>query len=67
MKKTLATLAIAGMLALTGCDMGAEDEITEDKTNLRVHVIQLPNGRDVTCVRSYGTGGGVTCDWDGAK
>lgn len=69
MKKTLATLAIVGMLALTGCAKGEDDANTGDETGLRPSVIELPDGREVTCVKYNNRNyvGGVTCDWDGAK
>lgn len=67
MKKTIAALALIATIALTGCQPEAKDENTNGGTNLRAHTIQLPDGRDVTCVRSWGQGAGVTCDWSGAK
>ncbi|AIY01197.1 hypothetical protein ART_1598 [Arthrobacter sp. PAMC 25486] len=68
MKKTLATLAIIAVLALTGCDVGKPDETTGAKTNIEERHVTLNDGREITCLRyKSGYAGGLSCDWAGAK
>ena len=64
-KRITATGTIAAMLALTAC--GAEDWDSTHENNLTPKVITV-DGREVTCVLyKSGNGGGVSCDWEGAR
>ena len=57
--------SIAAMLTLTAC--GAEDWDGTHENKLTPRVITV-DGRDVTCVIYRPTnGGGVSCDWEGAR
>ena len=71
MKKTLATLAIAATFALTGCAPGPTAEPNEAPSGSRYHWeehVELQDGRTVVCVTfKQGYGGGLSCDWAGAK
>lgn len=69
MKKTIATLAIVALLALTGCATTEPDKTEND--NLHESSVHLSDGRTVICiVRGDSTRmgrGGLSCDWAGAK
>lgn len=70
MKKTLATLAIAGMLALTGCSPNPNAAENGNPGDIRVEYVSLNDGRTVACIvrgNMNSTWGAMTCDWDGAK
>ena len=59
------TGALAMILMITAC--GAEDWDSTHENNLTPRVITV-DGRDVTCVIYRPTnGGGLSCDWDGAR
>ncbi|WP_104086549.1 hypothetical protein [Arthrobacter sp. GMC3] len=64
MKKTIATLAVVGLLALTGCS--SEQQAAESSPV--PHAVKLADGRTITCIAwKAGYAGGLSCDWDGAK
>lgn len=68
MKKTIATLAIAGMLTLTGCSGIGVGVTMGEPIVPDVQEIQTPDGRTVTCVIDrLPQGVALSCDWDGAK
>lgn len=69
MKKTLATLALVTMLALTGCGGGYEQPTTNEKDHLHENSLKLEDGRTVVCIVRGESNyrGGLSCDWDGAK
>lgn len=68
MKKTIATLAIIGILALTGCATGNPDASTGESTHLHEQHIKLNDERTVVCVTyKNGYAGGLSCDWMAAK
>lgn len=79
MKKTTALLAIAAALTLGGCTAGPASGSAADSTgasdpssdvspkHLELHV-DLEDGRTVVCVAlKRADGGGLSCDWAGAK
>ena len=65
-KRIIATAGIiAVMLTLTAC--GAENLDSTHENHLTPRVVTV-DGRDVTCVIYRPTnGGGVSCDWEGAR
>lgn len=64
-KRITAAGVIALALTLTAC--GAENWDSTHENNLTPKVITV-DGRDVTCViYKSGNGGGVSCDWEGAR
>ena len=70
MRKGL-TLIVAATLLATCTACSNADEGGEHKSQCRdvgnsVTVCELPrpNGGTVECVKTYGLGGGMSCDWD---
>lgn len=71
--RTLAALSAAVLaLTLTGCGETAPDEPGQAPVvvgdGMYVKTVDLPDGREVTCVVYAGyKAGGLSCDWDGAR
>ncbi|OZG48860.1 hypothetical protein [Pseudoscardovia suis] len=42
----------------------SSSQCTDAGHGLTVCKIQQPNGETITCVRTHGQGGGVSCDWN---
>lgn len=70
MRKAL-TLIVAAMLlaTCTACaNDGTSDEpssqCTDTGNGVTVCEVPQPNGGTVTCVRTNGQDGGISCDWD---
>lgn len=67
------TVIIAGILGtVTGCSVqeqqrsGLNPSDLPGSTSFLTDVVELPDGRKVTCV-AYAYGGGVSCDWSGIQ
>lgn len=72
MNKTsrLAALLILPVLALSACGTtdGAEDGTVRNPATSYTFWQEIPNGGKVLCVwAKSGYGGGLSCDWKGAK
>lgn len=63
-------LAILVVLLLAGCGGSNTDQPDGTSSFLDAHVVNLPDGRTVTCV-TYGNnltyGKAVSCDWEHAR
>ena len=59
--------AVLVALMLTGC--GSTDSRGNERPgNVAPHYVDLPDGRTVLCVwEGSGYGGGLSCDWAGAR
>lgn len=65
MKRTITTLALVSVLALTAC--GADENGVPVGSNLYEVRHTLEDGRTVTCIVHKGAyAGGLSCDWEGA-
>lgn len=71
--RTLAAAVVAVLaLTLTGCGETPPDEPGQAPVDvgdgLYVQTVDLPDGREVTCViYAVIKQGGLSCDWDGAR
>ena len=63
-------LAILAVLLLAGCGVSNTDQPDGTSSLLDAQVVNLPDGRTVTCV-TFGNAGtygkAVTCDWGHAR
>lgn len=63
-------LAILAVLLLAGCGDSYTDQPDGTSSYLDAQVVNLPDGRTVTCV-TYGNnityGKAVSCDWENAR
>lgn len=77
MKKTAMLLAVATALTLGGCaavdtstgtetQTGSEPRQSSENPYYSERHIELEDGRTVVCL-TYKYGGGLSCDWAGAK
>lgn len=57
----LAVLSLA--LVLAGCTPAPATDPGENAGYLRAHVVELPDGRTVTCVTGASVQSGIDCDW----
>lgn len=73
--RKIITVAVAALLTagLAGCSSSRphvedSEQASENSAELHEARKQLSDGREVTCViYSGGRGGGLSCDWGGAK
>lgn len=59
------TAAAVGLIALPAVLAGCAQQYTPSGTGVNSIDTRLPDGRTVVCV--VASGGGVDCDWEGAR